>query len=125
MVNDPAVLSAAVPPKLQAIVAVALSLSMARSWRAPAATICVELFVIVAADVLPVTLDGSERIGLPGGQQIIVHGAPRAMDVAGDMRLLIRPEDVSMRAAISLSGSPCPPGTMPSERHSATVSQRL
>ncbi|SAL02096.1 ABC spermidine/putrescine transporter, ATPase subunit [Caballeronia pedi] len=51
-------------------------------------------------NILPVTLDGTDRIALPGGQQIIVDGALRAVDATGDVRLLIRPEDVSMRAVM-------------------------
>ncbi|SAK79030.1 ABC transporter ATP-binding protein [Caballeronia ptereochthonis] len=55
-------------------------------------------------NILPVTHDGGDRIGLPGGQQIIVDAAPRANGAAGEVRLLIRPEDVSMRAAVASPG---------------------
>ncbi|SAK82183.1 ABC spermidine/putrescine transporter, ATPase subunit [Caballeronia catudaia] len=55
-------------------------------------------------NILPVTLDGPDRIGLPGGQQIIVDAALRTSGAAGDVRLLIRPEDVSMRAAVADPG---------------------
>ena len=48
-------------------------------------------------NILPVTFDGSDRIGLPGGQQITVNTAPRAPAEASDIRLLIRPEDVCVR----------------------------
>jgi putative spermidine/putrescine transport system ATP-binding protein len=58
-------------------------------------------------NILPVTLDGTDRIALPGGQRIVVDTAPQANGVTGatgDVRLLIRPEDVSMRAAIAHAG---------------------
>ncbi|SAK61084.1 ABC spermidine/putrescine transporter, ATPase subunit [Caballeronia temeraria] len=55
-------------------------------------------------NILPVTLDGTDRIGLPGGQQIIVDAAPRATGATGDVRLLIRPEDVSMRTVMTDRG---------------------
>ncbi|SAK75791.1 ABC spermidine/putrescine transporter, ATPase subunit [Caballeronia calidae] len=55
-------------------------------------------------NILPVTFDGTDRIGLPGGQQIVVDAALRASGAAGDVRLLIRPEDVSMRAASANPG---------------------
>ncbi|SAL65353.1 ABC spermidine/putrescine transporter, ATPase subunit [Caballeronia arvi] len=55
-------------------------------------------------NILPVTLDGTDRIGLPGGQQIIVDAALRTSGATGDVRLLIRPEDVSMRAAVADPG---------------------
>ena len=48
-------------------------------------------------NILPVTFDGGDRIGLPGGQQITVNATPRAPAEAGDIRLLIRPEDVCVR----------------------------
>jgi putative spermidine/putrescine transport system ATP-binding protein len=48
-------------------------------------------------NILPVTFDGSDRIGLPGGQQITVNTAPRAPAEASDIRLLIRPEDICVR----------------------------
>jgi len=55
-------------------------------------------------NILPVTLDGTDRIALPGGQQIIVDGALRAGGATGDVRLLIRPEDVSMRSVMANPG---------------------
>jgi putative spermidine/putrescine transport system ATP-binding protein len=55
-------------------------------------------------NILPVTLDGTDRIGLPGGQQIIVDAAPFAGGATGDVRLLIRPEDVSMRTVMANPG---------------------
>ena len=55
-------------------------------------------------NILPVTLDGTDRIALPGGQQIVVDAGPRANGAAGDVRLLIRPEDVSVRAAVAGPG---------------------
>ncbi|MGV2292890.1 ABC transporter ATP-binding protein [Trinickia sp. YCB016] len=48
-------------------------------------------------NILPVTFDGGDRIGLPGGQQIRVNATPSASADAGDIRLLIRPEDVCVR----------------------------
>ncbi|MFM0325629.1 ABC transporter ATP-binding protein [Caballeronia glebae] len=58
-------------------------------------------------NILPVTLDGTDCIGLPGGQRIVVDSAPRgsgASGASGDVRLLIRPEDVSMRAVMANPG---------------------
>jgi putative spermidine/putrescine transport system ATP-binding protein len=55
-------------------------------------------------NILPVTLDGTNRIALPNGQQITVDGAPRAGGATDDVRLLIRPEDVSMRAVTANPG---------------------
>ncbi|MEM5386731.1 ABC transporter ATP-binding protein [Paraburkholderia phymatum] len=48
-------------------------------------------------NILPVTFDGEDRIGLPGGRTIAVHAASRVARTAGDIRLLIRPEDVCVR----------------------------
>ncbi|SEK08426.1 ABC transporter ATP-binding protein [Paraburkholderia diazotrophica] len=48
-------------------------------------------------NILPVTFDGEDRIGLPGGRTIVVHAASRVARTAGDIRLLIRPEDVCVR----------------------------
>jgi hypothetical protein len=60
MVNEPAVFNAAVAPKRQAMVAVVLSLSMARSVRDEAAARnWVELVVIVAAETVPVEAEGA------------------------------------------------------------------
>ncbi|BAO93990.1 ABC transporter ATP-binding protein [Caballeronia insecticola] len=61
-------------------------------------------------NILPVTLDGTDRIALPGGQQILVDAVQRATGTTGttgttgDVRLLIRPEDVSMRAVMGNPG---------------------
>ncbi|BCQ26337.1 ATP-binding cassette domain-containing protein [Caballeronia sp. NK8] len=55
-------------------------------------------------NILPVTLDGTDRIALPGGQQIVVDDALRAGGATGDVRLLIRPEDVSMRSVMANPG---------------------
>jgi len=55
-------------------------------------------------NILPVTLDGDDAIGLPGGQKIVVQAASRASRPAGDMRLLIRPEDVCVRSADMTAG---------------------
>ncbi|KXU85940.1 ABC transporter ATP-binding protein [Caballeronia megalochromosomata] len=63
-------------------------------------------------NILPVTFDGTDRIALPGGQQIVVDGAQRARDAAGGVRLLIRPEDVSMRSAMTHSGPNVLSGTV-------------
>lgn len=55
-------------------------------------------------NILPVTFDGRNRIGLPGGQQIVVNATTCAPDTAGGIRLLIRPEDVCVRPATASSG---------------------
>ncbi|MCG7404055.1 MULTISPECIES: ABC transporter ATP-binding protein [Caballeronia] len=59
-------------------------------------------------NILPVTLEGGDRIALPGGQQIVVDAAPPARGAAGDVRLLIRPEDVCMRTAVNGAVDPGP-----------------
>ena len=45
-------------------------------------------------NILPVTLDGGEQVVLPGGQRLGVSAPAPVPDAAGDIRLLIRPEDV-------------------------------
>ena len=61
-------------------------------------------------NILPVTLDGPDRIALPGGRTIAVNaasraaGMPGAAGAAGEIRLLIRPEDVCVRPAASTAG---------------------
>src|ERR1700761_1186407 len=55
-------------------------------------------------NILPVQHDGDERIGLPGGQKIVVRDASRAARPPGDIRLLIRPEDVCVRSADTTAG---------------------
>ncbi|WP_321948440.1 MULTISPECIES: ABC transporter ATP-binding protein [unclassified Paraburkholderia] len=55
-------------------------------------------------NILPVTLDGTDRIALPGGRTIAVSAASRARGPAGDIRLLIRPEDICVRPAASPPG---------------------
>jgi putative spermidine/putrescine transport system ATP-binding protein len=55
-------------------------------------------------NILPVTLDGENGIGLPGGQKIVVHPASHTARATGDVRLLIRPEDVCVRSADSVAG---------------------
>ena len=56
-------------------------------------------------NILPVTLEGDDGIALPGGQRIAVNAAMRMPERAGDIRLLIRPEDVCVRA---MSANPGP-----------------
>ncbi|AQH02462.1 MULTISPECIES: ABC transporter ATP-binding protein [Caballeronia] len=63
-------------------------------------------------NILPVTLDGTDRIALPGGQRIAVAAAARTNGATDDMRLLIRPEDVSMRPAIAQPGPNVLAGTV-------------
>ncbi|SAK86622.1 ABC spermidine/putrescine transporter, ATPase subunit [Caballeronia arationis] len=48
-------------------------------------------------NILPVTYDGKDSVSLPGGQQIVVTRPTRAPDSTGDIRLLIRPEDVCVK----------------------------
>ncbi|HKU00572.1 MAG TPA: ABC transporter ATP-binding protein [Paraburkholderia sp.] len=58
-------------------------------------------------NILPVTFDGADRIALPGGRTIAVDAAsraPGAQGATGDIRLLIRPEDVCVRPAASPAG---------------------
>lgn len=50
-------------------------------------------------NILPVTFDGSGGASLPGGTQITVASPARGLDARGDLRLLIRPEDVHVRTA--------------------------
>ncbi|WP_118184037.1 ABC transporter ATP-binding protein [Paraburkholderia phosphatilytica] len=60
-------------------------------------------------NILPVTFSG-DRIGLPGGQSIAAHAAMRIPDAPGDIRLLIRPEDVCIRSAAANAGQNALPG---------------
>ncbi|MEI5998642.1 ABC transporter ATP-binding protein [Paraburkholderia bengalensis] len=62
-------------------------------------------------NILPVTFDGGE-IGLPGGQSIAVNSAMRVPGTPGDIRLLIRPEDVCVRPATANPGRNTVPGTV-------------
>jgi putative spermidine/putrescine transport system ATP-binding protein len=55
-------------------------------------------------NILPVTYDGERSVSLPGGQQIVVTQPARVPDSASDIRLLIRPEDVCVRAAPADAG---------------------
>ncbi|WP_233886876.1 ABC transporter ATP-binding protein [Paraburkholderia flagellata] len=55
-------------------------------------------------NILPVTLEGDDGITLPGGQRIAVNAAMRVPERAGDIRLLIRPEDVCVRAVSANPG---------------------
>lgn len=48
-------------------------------------------------NILPVSFNGKNRIGLPGGQQIVVNAVTRTQDGTDDIRLLIRPEDVCIK----------------------------
>ncbi|RDU95239.1 ABC transporter ATP-binding protein [Trinickia dinghuensis] len=50
-------------------------------------------------NILPVTVAKGGQIVLPGGQQIGVTASTRAPETAGDIRLLIRPEDVCIKRA--------------------------
>ncbi|CAD6527688.1 ABC transporter ATP-binding protein [Paraburkholderia sabiae] len=50
-------------------------------------------------NILPVTFDGRGGASLPGGTQITVASPARGLDARGDLRLLIRPEDVHVRTA--------------------------
>ncbi|WP_321948387.1 ABC transporter ATP-binding protein [Paraburkholderia sp. J10-1] len=56
-------------------------------------------------NILPVTREGDDGIALPGGQRIAVNTTIRMPERAGDIRLLIRPEDVCLRA---MSANPGP-----------------
>jgi putative spermidine/putrescine transport system ATP-binding protein len=56
-------------------------------------------------NIVPVTLDGSERIVLPNGQRLGVSAPTRIPDGAGDIRLLIRPEDVCIKRVDAEVGS--------------------
>jgi len=64
-VNDPAVFIAATAPKAQAIVAVVLSLSIARRLLGAAATTSALELVMVAGETLPVTADRALTMGTP------------------------------------------------------------
>ncbi|WP_028213941.1 ABC transporter ATP-binding protein [Paraburkholderia mimosarum] len=55
-------------------------------------------------NILPVTLEADAGIALPGGQRIAVNGAMRAPERSGDIRLLIRPEDVCVRPVTANPG---------------------
>jgi len=55
-------------------------------------------------NILPVTLEGDDGIALPGGRRIAVNTAMRMPERAGDIRLLIRPEDVCVRAVSANPG---------------------
>ncbi|MFX1765757.1 ABC transporter ATP-binding protein [Paraburkholderia sp. A1RI-2L] len=60
-------------------------------------------------NILPITFDGG-RIGLPGGQSIVMNVPARVADAPGDIRLLIRPEDVCVRPATANPGENALPG---------------
>ncbi|MCA8214727.1 ABC transporter ATP-binding protein [Burkholderia cepacia] len=60
-------------------------------------------------NILPVACDGDDAIVLPGGQRLAIRRAPDAPRADDAVRLLIRPEDVCVRAA---SGSPSAPNTL-------------
>ncbi|ALP64487.1 MULTISPECIES: ABC transporter ATP-binding protein [Paraburkholderia] len=48
-------------------------------------------------NILPVTNDESGKVRLPGGQQIVVANPAPTSVASGDIRLLIRPEDVHIQ----------------------------
>jgi putative spermidine/putrescine transport system ATP-binding protein len=54
-------------------------------------------------NILPVTHDGRGGVSLPGGQQIVVANPAYVPESAGDIRLLIRPEDVCLKLASTTS----------------------
>ncbi|KVS28425.1 ABC transporter ATP-binding protein [Burkholderia cepacia] len=60
-------------------------------------------------NILPVARDGDDAIVLPGGQRLAIRRAPDAPRADDAVRLLIRPEDVCVRAA---SVSPSAPNTL-------------
>ncbi|WMY10225.1 ABC transporter ATP-binding protein [Paraburkholderia phenoliruptrix] len=55
-------------------------------------------------NILPVTYDGAGAVSLPGGARIAVSQAARVPPSPGDIRLLIRPEDVCVKAASDAAG---------------------
>ncbi|WP_321896458.1 ABC transporter ATP-binding protein [Paraburkholderia heleia] len=63
-------------------------------------------------NILPVTLADDAGIALPGGQRIAVNAAMRAPHCTGDIRLLIRPEDVCVRPATANPGPNAVAGTV-------------
>jgi putative spermidine/putrescine transport system ATP-binding protein len=52
-------------------------------------------------NILPVTYDGAGGVSLPGGRRITVAPSVRVPDSGHDIRLLIRPEDVCLKARSS------------------------
>jgi putative spermidine/putrescine transport system ATP-binding protein len=52
-------------------------------------------------NIVPVTYDSRGGVSLPGGQQIIVANPASIPGSTGDIRLLIRPEDIFVRPASS------------------------
>jgi putative spermidine/putrescine transport system ATP-binding protein len=54
-------------------------------------------------NILPVACDGDDAIVLPGGQRLALQRAPRTADA---VRLLIRPEDVCLRTALTQPAGP-------------------
>jgi putative spermidine/putrescine transport system ATP-binding protein len=67
-------------------------------------------------NILPVTFDGRGGVNLPGGMQIAVASPARVSGASGDLRLLIRPEDVHVRTAadsgVQAPRANCLPGTV-------------
>ncbi len=55
-------------------------------------------------NILPVTYDGAGAVSLPGGSRITVSQPARAPASSADIRLLIRPEDVCVKAASDAAG---------------------
>ncbi|MDR6448374.1 ABC transporter ATP-binding protein [Paraburkholderia sp. 22099] len=56
-------------------------------------------------NILPVTYDGTLGVCLPGGRRIAVAQTARVPDSGGDIRLLIRPEDVCVKPASAEAGA--------------------
>ncbi|WP_144108070.1 ABC transporter ATP-binding protein [Paraburkholderia sp. BCC1886] len=52
-------------------------------------------------NILPVSYDGAGSASLPGGRRIAVTPPTRASGAEGELRLLIRPEDVCVKTAMS------------------------
>jgi putative spermidine/putrescine transport system ATP-binding protein len=55
-------------------------------------------------NILPVTYDGAGGVSLPGGRRIAVAQPARVPQASGDIRLLIRPEDVCVKSASDHAG---------------------
>jgi putative spermidine/putrescine transport system ATP-binding protein len=55
-------------------------------------------------NILPVTYDGAGGVSLPGGRRISVVQPARVPESSSDIRLLIRPEDVCVKAASDAAG---------------------
>ncbi|SIT39699.1 Sulfate/thiosulfate import ATP-binding protein CysA 2 [Paraburkholderia ribeironis] len=55
-------------------------------------------------NILPVTCDGAGGVNLPGGRRIAVAQSARVPELSTDIRLLIRPEDICVKAASDTAG---------------------